>query len=403
MMTMQQPTTAGTVGAATGDEQARAVAHGHHGVPLSTYTLEVNASGYRHGSPSALGAELLSDDSLTMSPEQYVLHKRGTLKRDARARLHSGKRLAVSLPRPTRKDSPSTRAARERSARLCASKSLEERVLAAELQGAADRKAIKDLKDEIETQNKLGFDMRREVFGARATVADALAVIENKFSTMEGQLEGKIASIDGQMAVLRRSLEQAEAQLPMDGQVVQESFAKLASEIETIKQTKGEAFTKQMCAEPELMRQHVVDHQRQILELAGGDAHHQMLIDNLGLAYAQLLATIENSKAPPDTADMPEWNRPPRGSNGLPSEQSYGGCGGCSGNFGGKCGGLGLTGAWNFVFSGNSAGGFGGSGLKEATEDSLETPGEDLEALDQGATEEPVTEQQATTTQPAGP
>ena len=58
--------------------------------------------------------------------------------------------------------------------------------------------------------------MRREVFGARATVADALAVIENKLSTMEGHLEGKSASIDGQMAVLRRSLEQAEAQLHMD-------------------------------------------------------------------------------------------------------------------------------------------------------------------------------------------
>ena len=168
MMTMQQPTTSGTVGAATGDEQARAVAHGHHGVPLSTYTLEVNASGYRHGSPSALGAELPSDDFLTMSPEQYVLHKRRTLKRDAHARLHSGKRLAVSLLRPTRKDSPSTYAARERSPRLRGPKNLEERVLAAELQGAADRKAIKDLKDELEAQTKLGLDMRREVFDARA-------------------------------------------------------------------------------------------------------------------------------------------------------------------------------------------------------------------------------------------
>ena len=98
----------------------------------------------------------------------------------------------------------------------------------------------------------------------------------------------------------------------MDGQIVQESFAKLASEIETIKQTKGETFTKQMCAELELMRQHVVGHERQILELAGTEAHHQMLIDNLGLAYAQLLATMESSRAPPDAADMTEWQRPSR-------------------------------------------------------------------------------------------
>ena len=110
-------------------------------------------------------------------------------------------------------------------------------------------------------------------------------MIENKLSTMEGQLEGKIASIDSQMAALRRSLEQAEAQLPMDGQVMQESFAKLASEIETIKQTKGETFTKQMCGELELTRQHVIAHARRIGELSGGDAHQQMLIDNLGLTY----------------------------------------------------------------------------------------------------------------------
>ena len=125
--------------------------------------------------------DLFSDDSLTMSPEQYVLHKRGTLKRDARARLHSGKRLAVSLLRPTRKDSPSIHAARESSPRFRGPKSLEERVLPAELQGAADRKALKDFKDGVETQNKIGLDMRRDVSGARATVADALAVIENKF------------------------------------------------------------------------------------------------------------------------------------------------------------------------------------------------------------------------------
>ena len=48
-----------------------------------------------------------------------------------------------------------------------------------------------------------------------------------------------------------------------------------------------------------------------------------MLIDNLGLAYAQLLAAMENSKAPPDAADMPEWQRPPRRSNGVPRENSY--------------------------------------------------------------------------------
>ena len=106
--------------------------------------------------------------------------------------------MAVSLPRPTRKDSPSTHAARERSPRLRGPKSLEERVLALELQGAVDRTeasqvrgAIKVLKGEIDEQTKVGLDLRREVFGARGTVANALAVIENKLSTMSAALLSK--------------------------------------------------------------------------------------------------------------------------------------------------------------------------------------------------------------------
>ena len=39
-----------------------------------------------------------------------------------------------------------------------------------------------------------------------------------------------------------------------------------------------------------------------------------MLIENLGLAYAQLVDTMENHMAPPDGANMPEarsdWQRP---------------------------------------------------------------------------------------------
>ena len=52
---------------------------------------------------------------------------------------------------------------------------------------------------------------------------------------MEGQLESKIANMDGQMAALQRTLEQAQAQLPMDGRVVQETFASIAAELEALK------------------------------------------------------------------------------------------------------------------------------------------------------------------------
>ena len=164
------------VGAATPTEQARARGVQHLGEPAS--------AGFRHASPSALGAEL-SDDSLTMSPEEQQPHQRGATKRDARARMPSGKRLALSLPRPTWRDSPSAHEGRERSPRARGPKSLEERVLAVEFQGAFDRKTLKALKDDLDGHNKIGLDLRREVFGSRATVADAMSTIEAKFLTME--------------------------------------------------------------------------------------------------------------------------------------------------------------------------------------------------------------------------
>ena len=121
-MITQPPTAVDVIGAATGAE----------------HSTRSDSSHVRRASPSALGAEL-SDDSLTMSPEEQRPQMRGATKRDARARMPSGKRLALSLPRPTRRDSPSTHEGRERSPRARGPKSLEERVLAIELQSAYDR------------------------------------------------------------------------------------------------------------------------------------------------------------------------------------------------------------------------------------------------------------------------
>ena len=333
---------AGMVGAATAVEAARARGVQHLGDPAS--------AGFRHASPSALGAEL-SDDSLTMSPEEQLPQKRGATQRDASARLPTGKRLALSQPRPTRRNSPSAHEGRERSPRARGPKSLEERVLAIELQSAYDRNAQQAFQAELDGHVQISLDLRREVFGTGATVSDAMATIEAKFSTMEGQLESKIASMDGQMAALQRSIEQAQAQLPMDGRVVQETFSSIAAELESLKSKQGETITKGMVTELELMHRNVADHE------AG------LLIENLGFAYAKLADTVEKSVAPPDGANIPEtrsdWQRPPRRTTGMPNEQSYGGCGGCPGSVRGRSGGLGLTGAWN---SGSSGGGLGGSG-----------------------------------------
>ena len=99
-------------------------------------------------------------------------------------------------------------------------KSIEERVIAIELQGAFDHNALQGFKDDLDSHIKIGLDLRREVLGSRATVADAMATIETKFLTMEGQLESKIASIDGR--------------LPMDGKVVKETFSSIAGELEAL-------------------------------------------------------------------------------------------------------------------------------------------------------------------------
>ena len=103
-----------------------------------------------------LGAEL-SDDSLTVWRDQYVLHKPGALKRDTRARMPSGKRLALSLPRPTRKDTLSP-PARERTPRQRTSAtSVEQRVLTLELPRASDRAEVAKIRavaQQLERQSK---------------------------------------------------------------------------------------------------------------------------------------------------------------------------------------------------------------------------------------------------------
>ena len=312
----------------------------------------------RRASPSALGEEL-SDDSLTMSPEEKQTKKRGS-----HARPISGKRLALSLPRPTRRESPSAREGRERSPRARGPKSVEERLAAIELQNVYDRKVFKD---DLDGLTKISLELRREVFGSRAATADAMTAIEGKFRAIEGQLENKIANMDFQMAALQRTLEQAQAQLPMDGRVVQETFASISAEIATLKAKQGETFTKEMVTELELMQRRVADHEAHIQTLSGANGHFNLLIENLGFAYARLADTVEKCLEPPDGASIPEarsdWQRPARRTAGLQGEQFYGGPGGYPGNVGGRSGGLGLAGAWGQGgCEGHPGGGFGGCG-----------------------------------------
>ena len=110
----------------------------HHGAPLADLRPAPGAARMAAASPmSVLGAEL-SDDSLTLSPEQ-LFTPGSTRKRGSKVRGYSNKRLAVSVPRPARKASPSPSgdAARRRGPGTT-----EERLQFLALQRAADQAEI---------------------------------------------------------------------------------------------------------------------------------------------------------------------------------------------------------------------------------------------------------------------
>ena len=130
----------------------------------------------------------------------------------------------------------------------------------------------------------LNMELPRDFYGARTATEGHLAAVEARFASTEKTVEEHLAVIVAHQAEVARHLQGFEMQLPMAGQVVYENFQKLTLEIESLKQTKGETFTRQMCDELELMRQHFLAHERQLVEISGVDAHHELLIDNLGLA-----------------------------------------------------------------------------------------------------------------------
>ena len=243
-------------------------------------------------SPAAsdLGHEL-SDDSLTVSPEMPVARRLGlgTLKRDSRARLGSGKRMAVSaspsrnarfatavpLGRHVRKSSPAPvdwDAPRDRGPP-------EDRMQALERQ-------VRQLEQQISEHTRMGVDLRRELFGRFGEVADQMGTVENKFATMEAALDAKIIEIDLKIDLTHRQVEKAETQLPADGRMVAEGFNKLAAEIDVLKGRQGETFTKGMIDDLELMRQHVILHEPALGKITGGTAHFQMVIDSLVAAMS---------------------------------------------------------------------------------------------------------------------
>ena len=96
---------------------AAVVRHGPHPTTAALLSSSGGAPASRSnassadGVPSLLGTEL-SDDSLTMSPEEQRPMRLGSMKRDGGSRLPTGKRLALSQPRPARRESPTAQEGR---------------------------------------------------------------------------------------------------------------------------------------------------------------------------------------------------------------------------------------------------------------------------------------------------
>ena len=126
---------------------------------------------------------------------------------------------------------------------------------------------ITSMQQVCDENTKLNMELRRDLYGTRTA-------IEARFASTEKVIEGHLGVITAHQAEVAQHLQGFEMQLPMAGQVVYASFQKLTSEIEILKQTKGEPLTKQMLDELELMRQQVLVHERRLLEISGVDAHH---------------------------------------------------------------------------------------------------------------------------------
>ena len=146
----------------------------------------------------------------------------------------------------------------------------------------------RQLEQQVHEHTKMGVDLRRDVFNKFGTVAEQMAIIENKFAGMEAALDAKIAEIDLKIGLLHR---QAETQRPTDGRVVAEGFGKLAADIEALKQWSGTVFTKGMGQELDGMRQRGLAHgnsieelTRKSLEAAAAAAYFQSFTDGIGAA-----------------------------------------------------------------------------------------------------------------------
>ena len=282
------------------------------------------AAGQRQASLSALGQEL-SDDSLTMSPEEKRSNKRGATVRSTRARMPVRQRLTLSLPRPARRDSPSAHEGRERSPRARGPKTLEERVLDLELKAHERSVSMQQLYDE---NTKMMLEMRRELYATKSIVEGHANDVAMRFDGNEKVVGQYLDLLNAHQAEIAQKIEQ----LPQAGTIVMTHFQNITAEIEHMKSTKGETLTTPMLNALKNMETKVANHERQIAEAATVDARLGAHLNSLDEAYAQVLATLESVYTAPDGANIPEapsdWRRPARRTAGLQGEQFYGGPGG---------------------------------------------------------------------------
>ena len=130
---------------------------------------------------------------------------------------------------------------------------MQDRIRALEFQRAHDHvnmtkayEQLNSMQQICEENTKLNMELRRDFYGAGTATEGHLAVVEARFefASTEKIVEDHLAAIVAHQAEVAQHLQGFEMQFPMAGQVVYQNFEKLASEIEFIKKTKGETFTR---------------------------------------------------------------------------------------------------------------------------------------------------------------
>ena len=144
----------------------------------------------------------------------------------------------------------------------------------------------------LSEHTRMNLDLRRELFAKFGELSEQTRATEKQLANAETVVEGKVASIDGQLPEMRVYIAAAEARLPLDGALVKQGFEKIDKEIDLLKRNAHEAsgagitLAIPTLKELERMRRRIVVYERSTDALANNGSHLQMMVESLAAAVA---------------------------------------------------------------------------------------------------------------------